>query len=600
MSILIFLVNLIGFGVLTLALSFLLKEKIATVVPVSFAVLSFVLFILAFFGAMKFIDVFFCVVVITSTIYYLKQPADRKKEIGGWIFERILDLSIVVIIFSVLACFFLLKDRVCIHGDDYRAWALEAKYLFYANGFASADKLATVDYAAYYPGLALIKYWFVHIRGSLWREGMMYVAYWALYFSCLYPMLDLIKLTKKNVVPVSVAFTVLAFLFPNIIDVSCYEYSSPELILSVLFALSLYNFARVNESSKKSVFIQNSLIFMEMVLVKSTGLMWAVVSVLFFLYVYDRKKIKECSWIFVPTIIVVIIWKVFCKINERSNYYVTAFCGAEDAKKYLGSLCQALFMKINSSSSAYIPMSAIFLVVLLIGIIFLFEKVAIISIEEKTKIVVFFLLNFMTVFLVLVYFAMFVFREDGYFDPIVMTGMVSRYGEPGMMGFAILLIYLALLRYKNSKVRVLLSILLVIIVAGDPMGSSYRGIVDYQSSTEASLSRREEGAEEIFGYTAVDAIKAEVEQNHNLCDTRMMLVTEYDQVWIYPEMAYEFSPMSMVYLTYDDDYDTLEDDLMDYYEDYKFDVICYNIKSTYEEETVGKFSAEKGLDLVAY
>ena len=120
----------------TLVVAHKFKENVAEVLPVTVCGLIFILYILAYFRCLTFIDGISALVILYGLIYWFKSESEKRKE---WLQEtkKLLIHPVTIMIFvSVILVSILVQDRIALWWDDINFWATDVKSIYHLNGFA--------------------------------------------------------------------------------------------------------------------------------------------------------------------------------------------------------------------------------------------------------------------------------------------------------------------------------------------------------------------------------------------------------------------------------------------------------------------------------
>ena len=89
------------------------------------------------------------------------------------------------------------------------------KSIFYLDGFADRYENVAPEFGDYPPGTQMLKWWFLHLSPSEFREGLMFAGYYVCNLAFLVPLLERIR--KKNVITMTIG-AVLLWLFPSMVE----------------------------------------------------------------------------------------------------------------------------------------------------------------------------------------------------------------------------------------------------------------------------------------------------------------------------------------------------------------------------------------------
>lgn len=500
------LINICGFLFMCLFLSWHYKERLVTVLPCGTGILIFLLYILAFFQKLNFINIInFCLIFLCAILII------KRKDFFHHIKSEIVSAPTIIMFITYLIIFLCVKDKMVLNGDDLRVWGIEVKSIYFTNGFADKFKVAAIAYADYFPGQMLFEWWTCHFSPYIFREGLIYVGYYWLYATFLMPVLKYIAPKKKYyAVLVGIVWTIFIMLLPAVVDTMGYAMLSVELLLSAVFAYCLFQYIDIQKHDVSFSFLNLMFCTMQLMLLKETGVLYAALSLLFGCVILSGKKergffrnvdlfgYKGIVIISFVSSIPVIVWKIYCKVYERSKHFdgiikdtVTSlwenhYQGDENASLYIKSFFRALIKEpLHGNKTVFLDITVV-LCILLVLCLFLYDyKKGHLSGKECLKICLFYIVSFMLSSFALMCMHIFVFREGQYIDAAVMIISISRYLEPMFLGFLIFLLYALmpngtkLVNKRNDMI-----VYIGIIVLCTNYESVYSSIINYRCQIE--------------------------------------------------------------------------------------------------------------------
>lgn len=136
-------------------------------IPVCTAAFILLLYLMAYFGAMRYV----CIPVVAVLAYCLcisaKKLSFRKEDaVGGVAFA----------VLCLITAFFI-RDHVVKWWDDVNYWATDAKALYYLSGFTGKYGNVAPEFGDYPPAIQIAKWCALRLSPHIYKEGLAFVGY---------------------------------------------------------------------------------------------------------------------------------------------------------------------------------------------------------------------------------------------------------------------------------------------------------------------------------------------------------------------------------------------------------------------------------------
>ena len=508
-----FLINIGGFLFLCLILSWYYKETLATVLPCGTGVLICLLYILAFFQKLSSINIINLCFILLAIILIIK-----RKDAFNYIKNEIFSASAVIIFVTYFTIFLCVKDKMITHWDELGVWGLEVKSIYFMNGFADKYKFTAIGYADYFPGQMLFEWWTCHFSPYVFKEGLAYVGYYWLYATFLMPLLKYTGPKKKHyAVPLGIVWVVFIMLLPGVTGTFGYRFLSAELLISAVFAYCLFQYIDIHKHNTSFSIINLMLCTIQLMMFKETGILYAILSLLFGCIILTGKKergfYRNVDMMGYTGVIIisfissipVIIWKIYCKILERGKYFDNAtkhlvaslsehnYQVDENAGLYITAFLEALFKEpLHEDKTVFMDMTVAFCVLLILCLVVYIYKEGRLTGKECRKICLFYIVSFILSSIALIGMHIFIFREDQYIETSTMIKSISRYLEPMFFGILIFLFYLLIsgnTTPMSKRKNIILCMGVILLCTNYKM--AYDSIINYKSRIEVVNADRE-------------------------------------------------------------------------------------------------------------
>lgn len=420
------------------------KDDILKVIPFAFNIILLALYILAFFNKMWLMDYALVLASLVACILSFTHKIDVKQLRNNVLNRKLITWGVVTIIGMLL-----LSDRAITGFDELNFWGPSVKSIYYLEGYAEKGYLVAPAYGDYPPVSQLLQAYFMHLMGK-YDEGIQMSGF---YFFIMVYMAPLLTVVVDSWMLIPAAF--LLSCLPAIVS-NALSSRSPDIIMGAIWGLSLLMI-----SKRRNTFddINISLSLAVLVLVKSIGIEWALLSIVFYC-ILRGKQLKDSNihWIIIISfpLLIYFSWVYFCRINERVTYLTQTIkvkVGAsEEFKNYGSELAKvfwgALFRPLQNEGIFGIS----YVGVMLLTILFLYRTYKKHGNMHYLTLGIFILLTGVLEILVLLYSVevMFIGEYSNYLDPEHMLLLVKRYGSPYTFGCLTILTYICLEYIRKS------------------------------------------------------------------------------------------------------------------------------------------------------
>lgn len=207
------------------------------------------------------------------------------------------------------------RDRIFEHHDEFSHWGLIVKNMFMKNGYGTVEN-SRVTFNEYPPFTACFQYILLNLKGT-YKESLVIIAQNILYLSIIIPICAKIdfKKNRKNLMVIILTITLLPLIL--------YENFFVEILvdgfLGILFAVGLYTIYKKEENNiYKNIIL--TLTITALVLTKTTGILLAILILIFYIMqggTNKKKRFKEILIISILPIILISAWHI--KVNTNHS-----------------------------------------------------------------------------------------------------------------------------------------------------------------------------------------------------------------------------------------------------------------------------------------
>lgn len=452
-SIMVLLVNILGFLSLACILSLVFRESLVRVFPVCAAAFMLILYALAFVRMLSLIDcISLAFVALCLFMYRRAYRGSGLRELAGRLFSP---ASLTV--YTMLALSLLVMGDMCLtNRDDLGCWAIEAGSIFYHGGFAPRYQNIAVSFGRYHPGATLWRWWLCHICGGFSEGRLMAASAW-LFVLLLSPMLEAFRLRRILAPFAGLALGLFFLLLPGVFDHMPYLSICAEPLISAAFAGVWILLFSPRRGASLALFA--SYIFC-MCFFKSTGIIFAL-ALLIFLFIARKNpadiagedsalaglSFKRLLSVSLLSALPTGLWYIYCALMERSNYFTVSLeSGAAAANAntiYTRNLLSGIFTEaMHYARDGILDLPVIAVMALFVLLWLAARRLGYVSPAGAKTLGRYYLGLLLAFFIALLLMHCFVFQEELYFDRPSMIASCARYGEPLFLGAALFLFWL--------------------------------------------------------------------------------------------------------------------------------------------------------------
>ena len=516
------LLHILAVLICILCLAWRFRISLVEAMPVFICGLALTLYVLAFLHHLSWID---GIAALTVVLFFVWLAGRKKEEresflrVCGHNMTRPSFITGVILLAVVAVCTY---AKQVTWWDDFNFWAVDARALYFSDGFAGKYGNVAPAFGDYPPGSQLIKWWFLHLNPQAFREGLAFAGYYTMNLVFLLPLLK--KWKGKNVIFMALMAAAL-WLFPSIGEYFGYHGFCADLTMACIYGSFLYAVTDREVESEVFYYGRMALYLSVLVLVKSIGFVWTLFGLLFFLLYRHSGEGRErregggkCAWlrglltIAIPPALTGGTWMLFCLLMRRVanstttavKYVVTDEYGLSGYMgEYASAFLRAFFgSPLHRTKSLFIDMTPIGCYLVICLLCLLFWKGKLLS-SKMGKII----LGFCTISGALFYGIIFLAHitifagEIQYLETAGMILSIERYGAPFTIGTLLFLAQIwldnggrlfdskkfpGLLRQYGAQ---LCFILFVALTANYQIG--YYGLVGYREDLGEQMLERE-------------------------------------------------------------------------------------------------------------
>lgn len=576
--------HIAAFTAVILYIAYKEKETLVDVIPAGICMLILGLYGLAFGNCLHMSDYPALLLCLLAVIWYIRKPREERCQFTAYCVAELKKPSSVIALTMLVIVPMLTKDKVVTWWDDYNFWAVDAKSIFYLNGFAAKYQNVAPEFGDYPPGTQMVKWWFLHMHPSEFKEGLLFAGY---YFMNMVFLLPLLKYLKKRNILLMVFMAAALWMFPSCVEVFGYDGACADLTMAVIYGAFLYAVMDRKDHSRGFYYGRQALFLMVLVLCKNVGFIWASFGILF-MYGYHFLILRTFSKDFKKedvhrkeqkaeqrgTVAVTLLpvaaegsWLLFCLINRRIARLTGAALHMASGSMHIPEVKQEM---INAYVTAFfryplhrwstfaIDLSPFCLYLLLLLFLFFLYKSG--KIEKRQGI---YLGSFMAVSGICFYTINLVSHltifavETQYLEPFGMVSSIERYGAPFTIGGLCMIAHLAMGEGNQKEdggrmgrktfipgqyMGILLCLSFVFLTAD--YESAYRGLMGYRNGiTDKQKERRD-----ILDKQA-DGFLEKVKEEQTVNSGRVLYLRDISDVsWIRNTyISFEASPVSVMY-----------------------------------------------------
>lgn len=338
-------VLLAAFLIIACLLALRFEKQLTAVLPLATCILILILYVLAFFRRLSWIDYFSTAIVVGAVLRVLFLSGEKKKKLFAQLRELFFAPSAIAAMVLLTGAVLLTGNKIATWWDDLNFWATDVKALYALDGFAAKYTNAASEFGDYPPGIQLLKWWFVHLKPDGFSEGLMFAGYYFGVFVFLTPLLsrldEALQTDRRTVKQLfwTVVLVVCLAAFPSMTETFYLGGMCADLVMAVIYGVILMSCledraalgadtatADIADAAYRSRAFSNlriALYLGVLVLVKSVGFLWAAFALVFVWFwrlhgAADKKKeIRQLLCITALPAVSGGSWMLFCLLMKR-------------------------------------------------------------------------------------------------------------------------------------------------------------------------------------------------------------------------------------------------------------------------------------------
>lgn len=323
-------VNVPAAILLVLMLCLYTRRSVEIAIPLAISLAMPVLLVLAAARGLSYVDWF-------SAVFLAVTGAWLVREIhGGRVTRTAVCAFFKKQVFTPgLACFALLgvfwtlanQDRAVLNYDEYNYWATQVRSLYVSGGLVNGARTCCMEHAAYPPGMQLMEWWFMHLRGQ-WHEGTLYTSAFWLNSAFLLPLARRITWRQWWMTGLFVAGVIA---LPTVLTGHAYSMLATDTTLGVIFGALLC--VLWSEGRAPYAPLAAGALMTALVLSKQTGILWAVAGMAFLLMTRGRKTLRNRRWLLAcaAPVAMLALWQAFCRMEGLGSMHIERMFSATPA-----------------------------------------------------------------------------------------------------------------------------------------------------------------------------------------------------------------------------------------------------------------------------
>ncbi len=517
--------------------------------------------------------------------YAYGQEMDQAEE---QVFARFrgffLDVRVLTTLVFILLLTLLVKDQIYTWWDDLNFWASDAKSIFFLGGFAGKYGNVSPEFGDYPPMTSLSKWLFLNISPSNYREGLAFAGYYA---SILMLLLPLTTQLREKKIWQQILGTVVIFMIPGVVNGVLFYGTCADVIMGLLYGnllLTLWRYTKEEQGPANEEADQPAGVFRMLQIIitsallplsKSTGMMWVVFALLFYLLVC-RKNIQRRKTVFFTILLSSLFtegtWLLFCVVHRRISKVVglgvnMMFRGyrlpSNTWEKIVYFWKGFWLYPMHSHRNITLDLSTgVFFVLCIVAWILLLCRSKVQS-GEGRRLLLFTVLSGLIAYGIVFFSHISIFQtEDQYLDASAMGISMARYAVPFTLGQLMLLGEMFLSEKKNHQEQRRMPLGMYVFFAFVLLTADYTGMwsgtVGYRQSLSENLGYRQDMID-ADGKTFLETYG----DSQNLWGKRVLYLRDGNAIhWVKDTyISNEASPIAMVYGSYIAE--TTEDQIME-------------------------------------
>lgn len=452
--------SILAFVCIAFAAAWYFEDTLVGIFPFLACIIGLFLYILAFFHAMSWIDWVLILGGIAAICAILKMRKSKgSKAFLAELRRQFCDSHFLMCIIILLIMCVLLRGEQILEWDGYNFWGPDTKSLYYRDGFAMQYSNTASRFGDYTPFTQLILWIGPHLAGA-YQEQYLFFAYYVFGALLLFSVADKFRMEKGAGKHICAVFSCIgAIVLPGVVCTAWFRAIYVDSIMAMMFGAVLCQIVCKNGENPLLRKAKILIYIMCLTLVKSIGILWSVLAILFFCLWKEKGK-KE---FFFPLACAAGMlscyasWLVFCRVMDRSTYLVDGFSTVAAQRMleikngvffsignnwgYLTSYARAfLLTPMHREKTVAIDLSPALFFVLLFAAMTLLWKFGFIPRKKFGRLIGFMVFTIGIIYTVLIVGQMTMFyTETQYLNPISAVTLMTRYCAPANMGFLILL-----------------------------------------------------------------------------------------------------------------------------------------------------------------
>ena len=530
-----FVINILGFASLGCFLSLHYKERMTTVAQTALGIWMLLLYGLAFFQKLSWIDGVSVAFLLALLLYVWKKRLPVKDTV-----RKLADSPAILFVMTVITLSFLVKNKLVTSGDDLGVWGPEPKCLYMLDGFADKYMNLLIGYSAYHPGAMLIEWWTCHFSPDQFYEGLLFVGDWFIILCCIAPVFENVHIKRRWAVLLSFPITAILILLPSMYGSLNYTLIA-EMPMSMVFAGCMLACFDGEPHSQSFRFLRFTIGLAFLMLIKESGILFALFVLLFYFTLKGFKKDGNLNTTaisfgiggFLLALVPTLAWRIYCTAYERSNVFSYAFDSTlndikshtfaltEDLPGYASSMLKAwLGQPLHGTPTIGLDLTPFAAAVLVLLLCWYCTRVHILKKSSALRFAVLYATFLIAYMVLLLFMHAYIFREKQYLDPEIMILSVGRYAEPLFLGTFVYFVALLLRKKDGQKLQVKrwLLVAAVIFVCSD-VELAKSNIIDY---TELNAQANEVRAS-VLEEDQISALVAETDAHFSAKDPARIL-----------------------------------------------------------------------------
>lgn len=441
------LVNILALGICLLMLAYMFGESLAECLPVLFCILVLVLYGLAILHHLSWIDYLGCIVLICFTVWFVRCGKEKRNTFCSICLEKVTHSSFIIGMLAFAMIVIGVSGKVVTWWDDVNFWLTDVKALYYLDGLAGKYGNAAPSFGDYPPGSQLIKWWFLHLDAGTFRESLAFIGYYTMNMVFMLPMFR--RINDKN--PIVLIFsTVLLWIFPSIAEVYGYDGFCADLTMACIYGGFLFGVID-KESHKESFYYGRLILYLGvLVLIKSTGFIWAAFGLLFvygcfILQKRGKRRLTGAALITAAPLVTGGVWMMLCFLLRRVTrttatavrYVTTDAYGLSGYKREYASAFIKAFLRepLHKAKGMGLDLTPLACYILIGLLLVFFLRKRLLPAREGKFVLGFVCISGMVFYLIIFLAHLTIFAtETQYLEASGMISSIERYGAPFTIG----------------------------------------------------------------------------------------------------------------------------------------------------------------------